>query len=78
MLSSHEIESLRRSNAMAPLSQTQVAALLESYRQLAEDRAAIAAVLADLPESFAAVRDALNRLQRIVQRPPAADVATIR
>ena len=63
---------------MAPLSQTQVAALLESYRQLVEDRAAIAAVLADLPESFAAVRDALNRLQRIVQRPAAGDVATIR
>jgi len=67
MLSSHEIESLRRSNAMAPLGQHHVAKLLEACYQMAKEREAIAAVLADLPDSFAAVRKALNDLGRIVR-----------
>jgi hypothetical protein len=67
MLSSYEIESLRRSNAMAPLSQSHVGELLDSCAQMAKERAAIVAVLADLPDSFAAVRAALNQLQQIVQ-----------
>lgn len=65
-MSSHEVESLRRSNAMAPLSQSHVAELLESCAQMAMERTAIAAILADLPDSFGAVREALNQLQRIV------------
>ena len=65
-MSPHEVESLRRSNAMAPLSQSHVAELLESCAQMATERSAIAAILADLPDSFGAVRAALNELQRIV------------
>ena len=76
MLASHEIESLRRSNAMAPLSPTHVAQLLETCAQLAAERAAVAAVLADLPESFAAVRAALNQLQRIVTADVGMPAAT--
>jgi hypothetical protein len=66
MLSVHEIESLRRSNAMAPLSQSHVGELIDSCAEMARERQAMAAVLADLPMSFAAVRTALNELQRIV------------
>jgi hypothetical protein len=66
MLSPHEIESLRRSNAMAPLAPHQVAAVLDACSQMAHERAAIVAILTDLPESFAAVRAALNKLQAIV------------
>jgi hypothetical protein len=51
---------------MAPLSQSHVAELLESCAQMARERSAIAAILADLPDSFGAVREALNQLQRIV------------
>ena len=51
---------------MAPLSQSHVADLLESCSQMATERSAIAAILADLPDSFGAVREALNQLQRIV------------
>lgn len=51
---------------MAPLAPSQVAELLESCSQMAKERVAIAAILADLPESFAAVRAALNDLKRIV------------
>jgi hypothetical protein len=67
MLSSHEVESLRRSNAMAPLTQSHIAELLDDLAQVATERAAIVAVFADLPNSFAAVRTALNTLQRIVK-----------
>jgi hypothetical protein len=51
---------------MAPLAPSTVAQLLETCRQLAKDRAEIAAVLADLPDSIAALRQALNRLHRLV------------
>jgi len=44
-----------------------VTQLLESWQQLARERAEIAAVLADLPESVAALREALNRLHRLVR-----------
>ena len=43
-----------------------MAELLESYAQMAVERTAVAAILADLPDSFGAVREALNQLQRIV------------
>ena len=66
MLSLHEIESLRRSNAMAPLSQSHVCELIDSCAAMARERRAIAEVLVDLPTSFGEVRKALNQLQQIV------------
>ena len=67
MLSVHEIESMRRSYAMAPLSPATVTELLESCALMARQRAAMVAVLAELPASFAAVRSALNSLQQILR-----------
>ena len=66
VLSVHEIESMRRSHAMAPLSRSHVDELLESCAAMAQERAAILAVLSELPASFGAVRDALNRLHRLL------------
>jgi hypothetical protein len=66
MLKSHEIESLRRSQAMAPLSVSHVNQLLESCADMARERAAIVEILSSLPDSFGEVRKALNELQRIV------------
>jgi hypothetical protein len=66
MLKVHEIEGLRRSHAMAPLSQSHVAELLESCAAMARDREAIQSVLAELSPPFGDVRKALNDLQRIV------------
>jgi hypothetical protein len=66
MLASHEIESMRRSHAMAPLSPTHVTELIETCAQLAKERAQIAAVVAGLPDSFSEVRAALNELHRIL------------
>lgn len=65
-LSLHDIESMRRSHAMAPLSPEAVAELLDTCNQLARERQEIAAVLTDLPESVSALRAALNRLHRLV------------
>lgn len=67
MLQTHEIESLRRSHAMAPLPPGQVAELLATCDELARRQAAIARILSDLPESFAAVRNALNQLHELVR-----------
>jgi hypothetical protein len=52
---------------MAPLSSAAVSELLESAAQMARERAEMLAVLTDLPTSFAAVRSALNALQRILR-----------
>jgi len=51
---------------MAPLAPAAVSELLGTCQQLARERAVIAQVLADLPESVAALRAALNRLHAIV------------
>ena len=67
MLASHEIESLRRSQAMAPLSQSNVAELIEACAQLSKEREQTAAVVAGLPDSFSEVRAALNELHRILR-----------
>jgi hypothetical protein len=67
VLAVHEIESLRRSHAMAPLSPSAVADLIESSALMARERAEMIAVLEQLPTSFAAVRSALNALQRILR-----------
>lgn len=66
MLASHEIESLRRSAAMGPLSASHVTELLDTAARLTAEREQIARVLDDLPASFGAVRAALNELKRIV------------
>lgn len=66
MLKVHEIEGLRRSNAMAPLSQSHVAEILESCAAMARERQAIVDVLSGLTPPFRDVRQALNELQRIV------------
>jgi hypothetical protein len=67
MLTSHEVESLRRSQAMAPLSPQHVHQLLDACQQMAREREAIVQVLAELPDSFTDVRKALNELHRIVR-----------
>ncbi len=52
---------------MAPLSSAEAFRVLEACDQLLRERARIAAVLADLPASWAAsVRKMLNELQAIV------------
>lgn len=66
MLRTHDIEGLRRSNAMAPLSQTHVCELIESCAAMAREREQIRAVLAELSSPFSDVRQALNEMQRIL------------
>jgi hypothetical protein len=66
MLTPHEIESMRRSHAMAPLSHSHVAELLDTCVELSRERQRIAAVVAELPDSFSEVRAALNELHRIL------------
>jgi hypothetical protein len=68
MLELHEIESLRRSQAMAPLSTGHVHQLLEACDQMAREREAVLEILAGLPDSFGEVRNALNELHRILAR----------
>ena len=66
MLAAHEIEILRRSAAMAPLSPADVAELLDTADQLARERRQIAEVLEGLPAAVGEFRAALNRLHAIV------------
>lgn len=66
-LSVADIESRRRSAAMAALSPSAIAELLETCEQYARERAEIAAILANLPESVAALRGALNQLHQLVR-----------
>ena len=54
---------------MAPLSSDEAFRVLEACDQLLRERARIAAVLADLPASWASVRKVLNELQAIVRCP---------
>ena len=67
MLAPHEIESMRRSHAMAPLSQSHVVELIDTCVELSRERQKIAAVVAELPNSFSEVRAALNELHRILR-----------
>lgn len=67
MLRPHEIESMRRSHAMAPLSPSHVAELIETCAQLTREREQIARILSGLPESFSELRAALNELHRILR-----------
>ena len=66
MLTVHDVESIRRSAAMAPLSSDEAFRVLEACDQLLRERARIAEVLDDLPASWANVRAALNELRAIV------------
>jgi hypothetical protein len=66
MLRAHDIEGLRRSNAMAPLSQSHVSELIESCAAMAREREQIRNVLAELSSPFGDVRKALNEMQRIL------------
>jgi hypothetical protein len=66
MLTVNDVEGIRRSAAMAPLSSDEAFRVLAELDQLLRERARIAAVLADLPASWAQVRKVLNELQAIV------------
>ena len=66
MLRVQDIEGLRRSNAMAPLSQAHVAELIESCAAMAREREQIRLVLAELSSPFGDLRKALNEMQRIL------------
>jgi hypothetical protein len=66
MLTVNDVEGIRRSAAMAPLSSNEAFRVLEACDQLLRERARIVAVLADLPASWGQVRKVLNELQTIV------------
>ena len=66
MLDVHDIEALRRSHAMAPLSAASIDELLETCAALARQRRQIAELLGELPASVAQLRHTLNQLARIV------------
>lgn len=66
MLTVEEVEALRRSHAMAPLSRATVDELLVACAEAARERRAIRDALAELPGSVAELRRALNHLHRIV------------
>ena len=63
----HEIENLKRSAAMAPLSPGDVLQALDALAIMAAERAAIRRLLHDLATtSFPAVRTTLNELRRVI------------
>lgn len=66
VLTIHDVESIRRSAAMAPLSSDEAFRVLDACNELLRERARIAAVLADLPASWSQVRKMLNELQALV------------
>ena len=68
MLTSYEIENIRRSAAMAssPLPRDQTDELLTEFGHVVREREKIVSLLSDLPESFGAVRTTLNELQRLI------------
>ena len=64
-LTVEQIEQLKRSAAMAPLSQTQVAEVLETASVLAAREREIARILASLGSRWPGVRHALNELSKL-------------
>jgi hypothetical protein len=66
VLTVEEVEQLRRSHAMAPLSPAAVSELLAAAAQMAAERRQIARTLAELPTAVTELRGALNRLHRLV------------
>jgi hypothetical protein len=67
VLSVYEVESMRRSHAMAPLSASQVSVLLDACAQMARERARVADLLEDLPATVAALRATLNELHHVIR-----------
>jgi hypothetical protein len=63
-LNKHEIESLIRSAAMAPLQQDTVRRILEDHRQLLDERAALETILKRFLPAWGEVRAALNELSK--------------
>jgi hypothetical protein len=76
MLTVNDVEGIRRSAAMAPLSTDEAFRVLEACDQLLRERARIAALLADLPASWTKVRGVLNELQAIVGLATQTGVST--
>ena len=66
MMSLVEIESMRRSAAMSPLSLDDQRRLLSACAEMAKERERIAAALGQLPSSWQQVRKVLNELHRIL------------
>jgi hypothetical protein len=66
MRTTHDIEGLRRSAAMAPLSHSETLRVLDEIDGLVRERVEIACQLAELPSTFGAVRSTLNELQKLV------------
>jgi hypothetical protein len=68
-----ELEAIRRSAAMAPLSPDAMAELLDTCEQLLRERARAVELVAELRPAWGAVREALNGLARTVGGAAAAD-----
>lgn len=66
MLTVHDIEGIRRSAAMAPLSNEETFRVLDTCDHLLRERARIVDLLAGLPPSWANVRKVLNELQTLI------------
>jgi hypothetical protein len=64
-MSVEQIESLRRSHAMSPLPNNQVAELLDTAAELARRQREISKVLQSLGSRWPGVRHALNELNRL-------------
>jgi hypothetical protein len=56
----HELEGMARSMAVGPLPSDQVARLLRSYRELAEERADLEALLGKLAPAWRGLRTVLS------------------
>ena len=64
----YEIEGMTRSAAMAPLSPTSVARLLESHAALSKDWAEVEGLLQRLGPAWAELRSLLNELNGVLGR----------
>ena len=67
MLTVNDLQSIRRSAAMAALSSEETARVLEACEELLRERARIVELLGGLPASWSNVRKVLNELQAIVR-----------
>jgi chaperonin cofactor prefoldin len=63
----HELEVMARSMVVGPLPSDQVARLLGSYRELAEEQAEVKAQLVKLAPAWAELRKVLNELNRVLE-----------
>lgn len=67
--SAAELESLRRSAAMAPLPPAQVTELVGGYLLLVREREQLRAMLQELGPSWRTARTVLNRLSELLAEP---------